>query len=71
MAFQRHALKDKYSATTIVSSAPSLTVGRLSNPSLVELSCLGKHINPETGSEIGGPGRDGAYNSVAIVVVGA
>ena len=55
-----------------MSTAWSPTVDGVSNPlPLAEPSCLGTGIiDPETGSEIGGPG-DSVYASVANAVVGA
>ena len=55
--------------TTIMCTAWSLTVGGVSNPwPLAEPSCTG--IDPETGTEIAGPG-DSVHASVANAVVGA
>ena len=54
-----------------MSTAWSLTVGGVSNPwPLAEPSCLGTGIiDPETGTETGGP-EGGVYTSVATAVVG-
>lgn len=52
-------------------TASILTVGGGSNPlPLVEPRCLATGINPETGTEIVGPGDIG-YASVANAVAGA
>ena len=49
-----------------MTTAWSLTVGRVSNPPpLVEPSCLGTGIDLETGNEIVGPG-DSEYGFVEI-----
>ena len=51
-------------------TAWSLTVGGVSNPRLLaEPSCLGTGIDPETGTEMEGPG-DSVCASVANAVVG-
>jgi hypothetical protein len=65
MGDKRYVLNDKRLATTIVSIARSLTVGPLAEPGR-----LGTGIDPETGTEIGGP-EDGVYASVANAVLGA
>ena len=52
-------------------TAWSLTVGGVSNPRLlVESSCSGTGIDPETSTEMEGSG-DSVYASVADAVVGA
>ena len=57
-------------AATIVCAVWSLTVGGVSNPwPLTEPSCLGTGINPETGTEMGGPAGS-VYPSVTDAVVG-